>query len=371
MEAKKSCCQGQNGERGGKGGCGCGVAPKITVETASAVVPPYISGWKETVAGLTPVARTDWDAADRRGAWRVRWSGFRNRYRVAPGLYAVGDPTPVAPVLVTGNYKLSFDMLRRELGGTDAWILVLDTRGINVWCAAGKGAFGTEELTGRIRRVELERVVSGRQVILPQLGAPGVSAHRVLKETGFRVIYGPVYAADLPRFLREGQVKAREMRSVRFDFRDRLRLLPMELLPGFRLGVFFLIPWLILAGIGGGWRPEALGNGALYWLCALLAGAGATPLLSPWIPGASFFWKGWIMGVLAQAGGLLLAPGTFPESLAAMLIFPPFSAYLALNFTGSTPYTSLSGVVREMRLGFPPLILSLAAGVILKIYTLI
>ena len=50
------------------------------------------------------------------------------RYSVAPGLYAVGAPDRESDVLVTANYKLSFDTLRRELKGFNAWVLVLDTK---------------------------------------------------------------------------------------------------------------------------------------------------------------------------------------------------------------------------------------------------
>ena len=85
----------------------------------------------------------------------------------------MGSPSPDSPVLVSANYKLSFDVLRRSLAGIDAWILVLDTKGINVWCAAGKGTFGTEELLRRIAAVRLGEVVSHRRLVLPQLGAPG------------------------------------------------------------------------------------------------------------------------------------------------------------------------------------------------------
>jgi CO dehydrogenase/acetyl-CoA synthase gamma subunit (corrinoid Fe-S protein) len=80
---------------------------------------------------------------DRMGRFRSRVSGFRMHYRVDPGLYAVGSPNTDSPVLVSANYKLSFNTLRSNLDGLDAYILVLDTKGINVWCAAGKGTFGT------------------------------------------------------------------------------------------------------------------------------------------------------------------------------------------------------------------------------------
>lgn len=88
--------------------------------------------------------------SDRLGAWKARWGIGRMNYRVEPGLYRLGKPDRRSPVFVSANYKMSFDILRSSLAGRDCWILVLDTKGINVWCAAGKGTFGPMELMGRI-----------------------------------------------------------------------------------------------------------------------------------------------------------------------------------------------------------------------------
>ena len=74
----------------------------------------------------------------------TRWGINRMAHRVEPGLYALGNPTRDSSVFVTANYTLSFDALRAALDGRDVYILVLDTQGINVWCAAGKGTFGTD-----------------------------------------------------------------------------------------------------------------------------------------------------------------------------------------------------------------------------------
>jgi len=101
------------------------------------------------------------------GTWKARWGIGRMNFIVEPGLYSLGKPDKNSPVLVSANYKMSFDKLRKELKGIDAWILVLDTKGINVWCAAGKGTFGTQELLNRIAIVQLEKVVSHRTVIFP------------------------------------------------------------------------------------------------------------------------------------------------------------------------------------------------------------
>lgn len=74
----------------------------------------------QTATGAIPVVKTCLDIRDRMGAIMVRFGFNRMTYRVTPGLYAVGSPDQNSPVLVSANYKLSFDVLRKELGGINA-----------------------------------------------------------------------------------------------------------------------------------------------------------------------------------------------------------------------------------------------------------
>ena len=161
----------------------------------------YITGELDTPSGSIPVISTSWTNHDYLSTVRVRWSVGRMNYRVKPGLYAVGSPTDTSPVLVTCNFKLTFDIVRREMEGMNSWLLVLDTRGINVWCAAGKGTFSTKELVKKIEETGLGKVVSHRKLVVPQLGAVGISAHEVREQSGFSVIYGPVRASDIRTFV--------------------------------------------------------------------------------------------------------------------------------------------------------------------------
>jgi hypothetical protein len=293
-------------------------------------------------------------------------------YKVDPGLYALGMPDDESPVLVTANYKMTFDDLREALPGRDAWILVLDTKGINVWCAAGKGTFGTKELVGRIASSGLSEVVAHRKLILPQLAGPGVSAHLVKRGSGFRVIYGPVRAEDLPAFLEAGFEATPEMRLKTFTTRERAVLIPVELVGAFKVALLVLpVIFLIdsLWGAGGFWS-DGLSHGlhsVLAILAGILAGAVFTPLLLPWLPGRAFSLKGLIPGVLAALGFMMFRWGswnTWPDRLeiiAWAVLIPALSAYLAMNFTGSSTYTSLSGVKKEMRWAVP---IEIGAGIL-------
>jgi hypothetical protein len=293
-------------------------------------------------------------------------------HTVEPGLYALGHPDSRAPVLVTASYKMSFDRLREALPNRDAWILVLDTKGINVWCAAGKGTFGTEELAGRIQSSGLGRVVTHRELILPQLAGPGVSAHQVQKLSGFKVIYGPIRAKDLGAFLDSGLRATPEMRRKTFTAWERTVLVPVELVEAMKVGVFILPIFFFAGGLGG---PGSYWNNALNHgffavealLGAILAGTVLTPILLPFLPGRAFSLKGFWLGMMA-AGILIAIRGSeidtkisFLEILAWLFLIPAIAAYLAMNFTGCSTYTSLSGVKKEMRFALP---LEIAAGVI-------
>jgi hypothetical protein len=327
-----------------------------------------MTGFVDTPAGEIPQVATKLEFADIFGSWKCRWSVGRMDYAVEPGLYCAGEPGGDSPVLVTANYKMTFDRLRGELAGLDAWILVLDTLGINVWCAAGKGTFGTDELVRRIEAVGLSSVVNHRTVILPQLGAPGIAAHEVLKRSGFRVVWGPVRAKDIQAFLAAGMKASRPMREVRFTTWDRLVLTPMEVVGSLKYSAVVFGILFILDAIGfGHYGPVDL----YAYAGAILAGCVLTPLLLPWIPGRAFAFKGFLPGLLWAAGVNLL--NGFPampaygwlKAVAFMLILPSLSAFCAMNFTGSSTYTSLSGVDKEMKFALPSTILSTAAGIVL------
>ena len=320
----------------------------------------YITGWINTGVGDIPQVATHLTNKDKWEHFKIRIAIGRTKYKVDPGIYAVGTPSPGSPVLVSANYKLSFDALRKELKGLDAWIVVLDTKGINVWCAAGKGTFGTEELVGRIEAVELKKIVNHKKLIVPQLGAPGISAHKVKKLSGFTVIYGPVRARDIPEFLNANMKAAAEMRKVSFTLPDRLVLIPMELVQGFRHFVLISAAFFFLSGLSGnGYSLElagAVGSRAALNILLIYLGASALGfLLLPWLPGRSFYFKGLIVGIILFAISFAthLSGSGILEPLAWLLLISALSSFIVMNITGSSHYTSFSGVKKEMHFALP------------------
>ena len=334
----------------------------------------FLTGNVSISDSVVPLISTNIEFNDFLGSVMVRWGINRDNYRVSPGLYAVGTPDKLSDVFVTANYKLSFDALRKNLSGVSGWILVLDTKGVNVWCAAGKGTFGTKELVNRIKLTSLERIVSHKRLILPQLGATGVAAYKVKEETGFNVHFGPVRASDIKRFISEGYRADKEMRRVTFGFKDRIKLIPNDFMYGkfYLLGaiaLLFLISGLSNKGISYRDFAGEGGPSILSVLLAYIAGIVITPMFLPYIPGRRFSLKGFYSGALVFIILFLLklTGSNIFEALSWFLIITAISSFLAMNFTGSSTYTSLSGVKKEMKFSVPFQIGFALVGIILQV----
>lgn len=347
----------------------------------------FVQGTTQSGAGPVPIVSTSLEARDHLGAVAVRLGIHRDHYLVDPGLYALGHPDRESPVIVSANYKLSFDCLRKELGALDAWLLVLDTKGVNVWCSAGKGSFGNAELATRIKLTRLGLVIAGRDLILPQLSATGVDAPSIKRDTGWTVHFGPVLARDLPAYIKAGKIKTEAMRCMDFPFVERIKLIPLELthaLPRFGLLLLLFLAAALASSLFKGvptsvqaWATigtEALLAGGEAWIeafAALLVGTALVPALLPWIPFQAFSLKGLFSGfLLSLIWSIVIKAGPL-EAIALFLALPAISAWMALNFTGCSTYTSLAGVKAEIARARIPLIVSMALGLGLRTMLLI
>ena len=360
-----SCCPPPSAPQD-KPSC-CGPAATTRGGVITEQVPGFL-GWLPTAdGGRVPQIATKLTLGDHLGACKARWGIGRMHYLVPPGLYAIGTPDAATPVLVTANYKMSYDILRRTLAGRNLWLLVLETFGVNVWCAAGKGTFGTTELLTQISATNLAGVVSHRQLILPILGAPGVAAHEVKQQCGFTVRYGTIRAADLPAYLDNGLVTTPAMRELTFTFYERLVLLPVEIVHALKSAAAVTLSLFLLGLLAGG--NASASRMILAYLGALFSGIVVGPLLLPWLPGRSFALKGAIVGLLWSLLCYQLVGGDWnmAQRVAAFLALPALSAFYTLNFTGCTTYTSPNGVKKEMRLAMPVMGVALFGSALLLV----
>lgn len=192
-------------------------------------------------------------------------------HRSSTGLIPIGTPDRSSPVLLTGNYTLTVRRVTAALAGKDVWLLVADSSGINVWCAAGGGHLTHHDVISAIRTSGVRDRVDHRHLILPQLCATGVERSRIEDATGWTASWGPASADDIRAFLARGEHTARRERSVRFPLKDRMEIAAMW------IGPLAPILWLVLWPITGA-GPAGIDVGIVALLVVALYAA------FPWLP---------------------------------------------------------------------------------------
>lgn len=217
------------------------------------------------------------------------------------GLRRIGDPGRDSPVLVTCNFHTTVQRLTRTLrrAGIDAWLLVADSKGVNVWCAAGADELDTRSVVAVLKTSGIDQEVDHRRLMLPPLGAPAIRADAIREQTGWKASWGPVRMSDIPQALATGRV-TETMRRVTWTWHERL---------DHGLGSMFGA-WL--AGVAGfalfgrGLLPTYVMTASLSFLLFYL--------LCPWIPGRRGMTKVAVTELLLGAGlaaGEVLSPGPF------------------------------------------------------------
>ncbi len=244
-----------------------------------------------------------------------------------PGLYAVGAPDASSPVLVTGNFDLTVRRVVQAIDGqVDVWLLVADSAGINVWCAAGGGFFTAEKVIAALKSSHVADVVRHRALVLPQLAANGVDGWRIRQETGWGVHWGPARAEDIPAYLSAKRKKTNAMRWVVFPLKDRLEMTAA-------VGVFYLLLLGVVLAIF--WRP-------VFW-SALIASLVLTVIYGvflPWIPGRDGIGKGISLALLTVAGVLVwgLTRGWLPVQVWNWSLGMGYLAFfVGAEFQGMSP----------------------------------
>lgn len=265
-------------------------------------------------------------------------------HRARTGLFPIGDPGPGAPVLVTGNFTLTVRRLRDVLAGQAAWLLIVNSKGFNVWCAAGGGHLTHHDIISAMRVAHLADKVSHREVILPQLAATGVERRAITTATGFETRWGPARLEDLPAFLGRGSRVFNAERFMRFPAWERQEMAAIWYAPALILLApilwFALGPAAALAGSAGlivmvatlfAMLPRF--NPLGRWRLPILLGFGLFGALAGW-------------GLLAASGGATLWPliaiGT-TNLIGTGLLFMDLSGttpwYPSVVNTGANPAT--------------------------------
>ena len=323
--------------------------------------------WPSGDASPRPLSIGLVDYAKALVAWVL---GFRRTYAVAPGLYYTGDCYDRdAPLLVTANYHLTVFLVVRRVRAANVRLLVIDTDGINVWCAAGKGRFGNQEIVRQLDRYPRALLTTERRLplVLPKFGMSGVEL-RALRQHDVRPIVGPLYARDLPDYLASPPLRHRRNDRVDFGLQSRA----FVWLPG--LIQLVVLSALLASAISVVAVP--LGAPVQLGVIGVVAALGTVyPLLFPVLPGTRFAIKGLLLG-LAVSAVLLAASWVGGESLLSVFFVVPFTVaagmLVGLEFTGNSAVANYSRVKREIVLFVPisALLLVFSAGAFIVVEVL-
>ncbi len=171
---------------------------------------------------------------------------FGRTFRLLPlkaetGLRIFGNPDENSPVFVTSNYDLTVKRVSKYLKQLDCYLLVAQSGGVNVWCAAAAESFTAHSIISVIETSRIEKRVKHRRLILPALSAPGIDTRIIEKETGWKSQFGPVYARDIPEYVKSGFRKTEAMQRVKYDLADRFDVAIGCTLPFYFLILAFLL----------------------------------------------------------------------------------------------------------------------------------
>jgi hypothetical protein len=326
-----------------------------------------INGWIDHGDIKIPKISGELTIKDKLGNVGVRLGIKRDNHKIPTGLYALGNPDKKSPLIATCNYKLTFYILRKDMEDMNAWILVLDTNGVNVWCASGKGTFSSRELMYQMNKWKVKEITGINKVILPQLGATSMEPHLVKKIMNIDIIYGPVRSSDFKKFVSEGKA-SNEMRKVNFKLKDRIVLTTVEIVQNieFWIGAFIICALFTITGseVFGFYKVFIM---AMPTLIGLFMATIVFHVFLPILPGKYFSLKGLLLGLLPAAMVLLKPEMFYLKKEYAFLVgyailILVMTSWITFKFTGSTTYTSMSGVEIETKKIMPVIKIAVYTG---------
>ena len=127
----------------------------------------------------------------------------RKPVAVEPGLRVIGNPNEMSPVMITGNFALTYYLVSGDIesGKIDCYLLLADTEGLSVESAVPGRKFLPENIAEIIKSSGVEKLVKHRILIIP--GKAARLAGDIEDATGWKVLVGPLDSKDIPKFIEE------------------------------------------------------------------------------------------------------------------------------------------------------------------------
>jgi hypothetical protein len=267
---------------------------------------------------------------------------FMRIFRIKPGLYYIGEANGKPPIFVTSNNYLTVFLLARRLRNNNIRLLIIDTKGINVWCSAGEGQFSAKEIIGKATECGLLKEKSTINIILPKFSLAGVKLED-LRKHDISPIIGPLYAKDVPSFLRQDKLKNQIDDRVNFGLQSRaFTALPTAV----QFFYYFLGVYVITLG----YVPADI-----IWIATGLA--FIYPLLFSWLPGKLFSVKGLSLALFVSVVSIFSNYSSVEEQLSLIIFIFATSLFIALSYTGNSAVSNYTSVRKETARFLPVIVI--------------
>lgn len=117
-------------------------------------------------------------------------------------IYEILEPNEESPVLLTGNWALTYFIVASETEGSKvpSWLLVKNTEGLGVLTAWAAGKFSGDTIAPFVKKSSIESKVKHRRLIIPGKVAR-IKGELQEALPDWEIMVGPREAAEIPAFL--------------------------------------------------------------------------------------------------------------------------------------------------------------------------
>ena len=119
-------------------------------------------------------------------------------------IYEIGAPTEDSPVMITGNFSLTYFIVSGEVDTSrvPSYLMIKDTEGLSVLTAWAAGKLGADTIAPFIKKSGIEDKIKHRKLIIPGYLA-GISGELEEELPDWEILIGPREAGHLPAYLKQ------------------------------------------------------------------------------------------------------------------------------------------------------------------------
>jgi len=119
-------------------------------------------------------------------------------------IYELGAINENSPVLITGNFSLTYFIVSGEIDSSrvPSYLLIKDTEGLSVLTAWAAGKFAADTVATFVKKSGIEEKVKHRKLVIPGYLAT-ISGELEEELPDWEILIGPREASHLPAYLKQ------------------------------------------------------------------------------------------------------------------------------------------------------------------------